>query len=53
MSSNADRKMEKFELFFEKYNIKPIVGVIPKNKDNKLGDSYDKNFWRKVKDGKI
>ena len=42
-------KWKKFELFFEKYNIKPIVGVIPKNKDNKLGDSYDKNFWRKVK----
>ena len=28
--------MEKSELLFEKYEIKPVLGVIPNNKDNDL-----------------
>ena len=28
--------MEKSELLFEKYGIKPVLGVIPNNKDNDL-----------------
>ena len=43
--------MEKSELLFEKYGIKPILGVIPNNKDNELL-SYSKknNFWEQVRD---
>ena len=42
--------MEKSELLFEKYEIKPILGVIPNNKDNELL-SYSKknNFWEQVR----
>ena len=42
--------MEKSELLFEKYGIKPILGVIPNNKDNELL-SYSKknNFWEHVR----
>tara|TARA_B100001765_G_scaffold106274_1_gene65804 strand:- start:434 stop:1195 length:762 start_codon:yes stop_codon:yes gene_type:complete len=42
--------MEKSELLFEKYQIKPILGVIPNNKDNDLL-SYPKrdNFWEQVR----
>ena len=28
--------MNKSELLFEKYKIKPVLGVIPNNKDNEL-----------------
>ena len=42
-------KWNKFESFFEKYNIKPIIGVVPDNKDKKLGNEYDPDFWLKVK----
>ena len=28
--------MEKSELLFEKYGVKPVLGVIPENKDNEL-----------------
>jgi len=28
--------MKKSELLFDKYQIKPVLGVIPKNKDNEL-----------------
>ena len=28
--------MQKLELLFEKYKIKPVLGVIPENKDNEL-----------------
>ena len=43
--------MEKSELLFEEYGIKPILGVIPNNKDNELL-SYSKknNFWEQVRD---
>ena len=42
--------MEKSELLFEKYEIKPMLGVIPNNKDNELL-SYSKknNFWDQVR----
>ncbi len=43
--------MKKTELLFEKYNIKPVLGVIPNNKDSHLLE-YPKgnNFWDKVRD---
>ena len=43
--------MDKVEQLFDKYKIKPVLGVIPDNKDNELL-SYPKknNFWSKVKD---
>ena len=28
--------MRKTELLFEKYSIKPVIGVIPNNKDNEI-----------------
>ena len=42
--------MKKTELLFEKYKIKPVLGVIPDNKDNELL-SYPKrdDFWEQVK----
>lgn len=42
--------MDKCELLFDKYEIKPLLGVIPINKDPKLL-SYPKNdrFWERVK----
>jgi len=42
--------MEKSELLFEKYAIKPVLGVIPKNKDNQLLSYPKKNdFWQQVR----
>ena len=43
------KKWEKFEAFFIKNGIKPIVGVVPDNKDEKLGNEYDHDLWLKVK----
>ena len=42
--------MKKSELLFEKYRIKPVLGVIPENKDNELL-AYPKNddFWKQVR----
>ena len=42
--------MDKFEELFDKYNIKPLMGVIPNNKDVDL-KSFPKreNFWQIVK----
>tara|TARA_Y100000817_G_C16828514_1_gene532364 strand:+ start:442 stop:1212 length:771 start_codon:yes stop_codon:yes gene_type:complete len=42
--------MKKTELLFEKYAIKPVLGVIPENKDNELL-AYPKNndFWEQVR----
>ena len=35
----------------DKYNIKPIVAVIPNNEDEKmLKNNYDNEFWNKVRD---
>ena len=42
--------MEKVEKLFDKYNIKPVLGVIPFNKDSELLSYPKKNdFWAKVK----
>ena len=45
--------MKKSELLFEKYAIKPVLGVIPENKDAELL-SYPKkdNFWEQVRNWK-
>jgi len=45
--------MNKLELLFDKYKIKPVLGVIPKNKDEELL-SYPKidYFWDKVRSWK-
>ena len=43
--------MDEFEELFDKYNIKPVMGVIPNNKDEDF-KSFPKreNFWKIVKD---
>ena len=43
--------MKKLETLFEKYEIKPVLGVVPNNKDSDLL-SYPKkdNFWEKVRE---
>ena len=42
--------MEKSELLFEKYSIKPVLGVIPNNKDSHLLSYPRKNdFWERVR----
>ena len=38
-----------FEAFFDKNNIKPIIGVIPINKDKSLGSEMNPNFWKLMK----
>ena len=45
--------MDKCELLFDKYQIKPLLGVIPKNRDPELL-KYNKNydFWKRVTDWK-
>jgi predicted deacetylase len=43
-------KWNKIESLFDKYKIKPIVAVIPDNKDIELKiDKYDLYFWDKIK----
>lgn len=41
---------QKIENLLDKHNIKPIVGVIPNNRDESFLKKYqkDKNFWEKV-----
>lgn len=40
----------RLETLLDKYNICPIVAVVPNNKDKELMiDKQDDNFWRKVK----
>ena len=42
--------MKKLELLFENYAIKPVLGVIPQNKDNELLSYPKKNdFWEQVR----
>ena len=45
------RLMNKSEEIFDRYNIKPLLGVIPDNKDKEFLN-YEKkdNFWQKVRD---
>lgn len=38
-------KWSPFLDFFDKNQIQPIIGVIPRNNDKSLGDSEIKNFW--------
>jgi predicted deacetylase len=42
--------MNKCEILFDQYNIKPLLGVIPANEDSELF-AYEKNndFWNKVR----
>lgn len=44
-------KWNAIEVLFDKYDIKPIVGVIPNNQDQDIVRKYprDLNFWGKVK----
>ena len=45
--------MKKSELLFEKYAIKPVLGVIPDNKDQSLLSYPKKNdFWEQVRNWK-
>ena len=45
--------MDKLEILFDEYKIKPILGVIPYNKDESLLMFPKKNnFWEKVKEWK-
>ena len=42
--------MNKCEALFDKYNIKPVLGVIPKNQDPELMQHpREEKFWEKVK----
>ncbi len=44
------KKWDRIELVLDKYGLKPIVAVIPDNKDKDLFfDESDPNFWAKVK----
>lgn len=49
-SPTMDReKWSAIENLLDEYNIKPIVAVIPENKDpNMLKDPFDPNFWERV-----
>lgn len=44
------KKWGRIETLFDKYNIKPIVGVIPNNQDPDMVEVYlrDLEFWNKV-----
>ena len=42
--------MKKSELLFEKYSIKPVLGVIPNNKDDELlAHPKKSDFWQQVR----
>tara|TARA_B100001029_G_C14994441_1_gene414089 strand:- start:91 stop:861 length:771 start_codon:yes stop_codon:yes gene_type:complete len=51
ISENMNWKfMDKCELLFDKYNIRPLIGVIPNNQDSQLKSWPSKeNFWDKVR----
>ena len=40
---------ERMELLLDSCSVKPIVGVIPDNKDSDFTWNFDENFWTKVK----
>ncbi len=43
--------MDKIEVLFDRYNIKPVMGVIPNNRDPELLKfPKEVNFWKKVLD---
>ena len=40
--------MEKTELLFQRYDIKPVLGVVPNNKDTEFLSFPKRNdFWKK------
>ena len=42
--------MKKLELLFDQYSVKPVLGVIPNNKDEEfLAFSRNDNFWDQVR----
>lgn len=41
-------KWAKIEKILDKYKIKPIVGVIPENRDSDFATVTDENFWEKA-----
>ena len=42
-------KWSRFEKLFDRYEVKPIVAIVPNNKDPQLGiDFSDDDFWVKV-----
>jgi predicted deacetylase len=44
------KKWDPYFRLFDKYNIKPIIGVIPFNKDPKMQNSFpDNHFWDRVR----
>lgn len=42
-----EENWKKVEKILDKYNIKPIVGVIPENKDSEFNHKEIKDFWKK------
>lgn len=44
-------KWRRVERLFDKYGVKPLVGVIPDNHDSKFVDAYERDdgFWTKAK----
>lgn len=41
--------MKKIDKLFTEKNIKPVLGIIPSNKDKQLlKNSFNKNFWRQI-----
>lgn len=40
-------KWDKMEKLLDKYNIKPIVGIIPDNKDPEFNNEFISSFWEK------
>ena len=43
--------MEKCEELFKKYNIKPLLGVIPNNQDKELlANQKNEEFWKRVRE---
>lgn len=42
-----EKKWQAIEMLLDKYNIKPIVGIIPDNKDSDFKYPKIKDFWKK------
>ena len=43
-------KMRHLESLFEKYSIKPVIGVIPNNKDDFFfNHPRNENFWEQIR----
>ena len=48
------KKWQRMEELLDQYGIKPLVGVIPDNRDSSLTDTYeqDPEFWIRLHAGK-